>query len=103
MKIFKTKTFEQVHLLEYYVPKIQEKRKQQGLNTGLGFFSEQSMEDSHYDFNTEWEKVIQILYLYYIYLTYVQVKVPINHPNYSQKLFSTITRYNAKHAQIYKR
>ena len=49
--------------------------------TGLGFFSEQSVESIHSDWKGFWESY----------------KVPEDHPKYLEQLFLAVIAYNAKH------
>ena len=51
-------------------------------NNGLGVYSEQSLEGSHYDYKPFWEKCF---------------KVPMNHPDYGEKLLESVYMYNALH------
>ena len=51
-------------------------------NNGLGVYSEQSLESSHYDYKPFWEK---------------SYKVPMNHPDYGEKLLESVYMYNALH------
>ena len=67
-----------VHIVERHVSEF---LKLKGETTGLGFWSEQSMEAGHHDFKMEWEKV----------------KVSPNHKEYAERLFKTVVRYNGKH------
>ena len=49
--------------------------------TGLGYWSEQAFESVHADFKVEWEKV----------------KVNYDHPDFSKKMLSCLSRYVSRH------
>ena len=44
-----------VHIIVEYVAHFCEK-----YNSGLGLYSEQSLESSHYDYRPFWEKILQV-------------------------------------------
>ena len=67
----------QVHVVISHLVEYLERR---GEKAGLGFWSEQAMEACHHAFRVEWERS----------------KVFWDHPNCGQKLFNTVTRFNAK-------
>ena len=52
-----------------------------GSKHGAGYWSEQAMEECHYDLDKEWESV----------------KVEKTNPLYMPRLKDTIVRYNGKH------
>ena len=64
-----------VHIVETHIAQFK------GETSGLGYWSEQSMESGHHDFKLEWEKV----------------KVSTNHAEHGIRLFKTVVRYNGKH------
>ena len=55
-------------------------------NSGLRLYSENSLENSHYDFKPFWQK---------------SYKVSMNHPNYVDKMLKSVHMYNVLHALIY--
>ena len=66
-----------IHIVFEHVVQFCEKH-----NSGLGLYSEHSLESSHYDFKPFWEK---------------SYKVANNHPNYGKKMLESVHMYNVLH------
>ena len=72
----------QYHIVETHIVQYLDKR---GDGTkGLGYWSEQAMESCHHDFKEFWS----------------HTKVDQDHPNFAERLLSTIIKYNISHIQI---
>ena len=68
-----------VHIVFDYVAQFCEK-----YNSGLGLYSEQSLESSHYDYRPFWEK---------------SYKLEMKHPKYVENMLKSEFTYNALHIQ----
>ena len=66
-----------VHIIFEHVIQFVEKYEK-----GLGLFSEQGLENSHYEYSSFWVK---------------SFKVPIKHPKYAEKKLQSIIMYNSLH------